>query len=283
MPLSGYDLGYGIALPLVVALFAMINLRWMLPADVAQRYSPAVAWLTGTLLGYWLLRLGPFVPQLHWHWLPWVMLGTFSIGVVGASRNLMLLDRLLLFLLGGLVAGWLLFPGWDTVWPPREQYFLGWVAYVVALALILNAQSERLAGSTFALVLTLTAVTGGVLLAHSGSLRFAQMLWAAAAACGGLTVAARLDKNSQHLDGFAFPFTLFVSAMMLIGHVNSFSKIPIYSYAFIPLAPCSLLILRGKPQSQGLKGFAFMIGLPVAVLATAVGIAFWYEPFSTGY
>ena len=128
----------------------------------------------------------------------------------------------------------------------------------------------------------MTCLSGAILLMHSGSLLFGQIGFTAAGATLGLTIAARVDKNSRSLDGLAYPVVFFLCTSMMIGHTNSFGKIPINSYVLIPCAPLGLFLSMNGPLSggKGVKGISLQVLIPLLICAAALGTAFWFEPLT---
>lgn len=279
IPLTSRDLGYGIGIPALVGLALLWNLRWMLPTDLGRRYAPSLALGGGVIAGYFLLPLGPVQPETHWHFLPHALLIAAVVGIVSASNDLILLDRLLLYSIVSLGISFVLIPTWDDLNPPRLQYLSGLSAMIVVLALLYGRLIEHAPGPFLPFIFCVTSICGAVLLAHSGSLLFGQIGLTAVGSLLGMTLACRLDKNSQSLDGLGFPLAIFLCCSMMIGQTNSFSSIPIYAYAVLPVAPLGLFMTANSKQS-GIKGLLVRLLLPALICGVALGIAFWFEPIT---
>lgn len=280
MPFNWNDLSYGFGLPTLSALLLLMNMRWMFPVNFARRYAPSVAFVAAFQVGYWLLKLGPVYPEGHWQWLPHLLVVAAIIGVVSASQDLNVIDRVLLATVATIISAILLVPNWQDLTFPRQEYMLGWSLLVIILAQFYNSISLKFPATIFPAVLCLTCLTGAVLMTHSGSLLFGQIGLASAGGTLGLTVAAIFDKRSRSMDGLAYPMTFFLCTTMLIAEVNSFTEIPFASYLLIPCAPLGLWLASVGPLSRfkGTSGSAIQFGIPLLICSISLGLAVWYEP-----
>lgn len=261
-----------------------MNLRWMLPQSIGRRYAPAVAFTGAFQIGYWSLKLGTLIPEGHWQWLPHCLAVAAIVGAISASSDLTLLDRFLLYAIAAAGMSFLLIPTWEELAPPRPQYIMIWSGTVVALTLLLHPLVKNLPGVILPWTFFATSMTAAVILTHSGSLLFGQIGIAAMGGLLGITLVSAIDRNCRSLDGIEFPIAVYLCSVMMIGHVNSFSNIPVSAYAIVPFAPLGLTLSLFGPLAT-LKGRSLVIAqllLPLIICATALGIAFWFEPLSSG-
>jgi hypothetical protein len=114
-----------------------------------------------------------------------------------------------------------------------------------------------------------------VVLALSGSLRFAQIALAMAAALFGIVIVAAVRRDESQLTGIALLFSVASVGCLLIGRVNSFSNVPLASYLMIPAAPLFAWCGCIAPLARysGVKRMLAIVTVPLAILAAAVLIA----------
>jgi len=278
MPFSLNDVLLGFALPALWAGGVFAVLSRFSPEDALRRFGPSVGLVGGFLLGYFLLKLGPAVPDPdnHWHWLPFAMLLPLITGPVSQAKGVSGFESILLSVLVAAVAGWWLVPDWEALDPSRATHLIVWGALVVVLIGVTEPLSRRFSGTIFGLVLFITMTFAAAVLALSGILRFAQMAGAGAGALAGLALACRFgSEEANSLPGLAGGFVLLCCGSLLIGQVNSFSDIPLASYLLVPLAPTSLWLFVRGPLSrwEGTKGFLARAGLPLIISAIALVLA----------
>lgn len=275
MPFSAMDVLLGFVLPALWAGGVFALLSRFSPDGFCARFAPSVAFVGGFLLGYFSLKLGPLVPESHWHWLPYVMLLPLVVGPVSVATGVTLLERLLLYALASVIAFWCLVPVRESLEPSRAALLLVSAGAVVLLACLLEPLSRKFSGSFFALILFLTLTFAAVLLAFSGSLRFAQIAGAGAGALAGVTGVCRLVPKADSLSGLSIGFVLFLWGILLVGRVNSFSNVPLASYLLIPLAPASLWLVTLGPLSRlkGKKRLLVSASLPIVISLVAIALA----------
>jgi hypothetical protein len=240
VPFSITDLLFGIVVPALVAGTVLFLVTRFAALEVLKRSAAAVALAAGFLAGYGLLGLGPWKPQSHWHWLPYnLLLSLVALPLVGRVSGRWIIQGLLSLLVAG-AAAWVLVPTWPDLAPPRTIQMVVWTVAVVAMTLLLEPLTRRVSGRLLPLVLTATLLAAAIVLALSGSLRFAQIAGLGMAALAGMTVAASRVGTAEPLSGAALSFSLLVSGLLLVGHVNSFSAVPTISYVLVPPAPLLL-------------------------------------------
>lgn len=278
MPFSATDLLYGFVTPAAVAGVALFLLR-LIPADVAQRSAATVALVGGCWAGYWLLSLGPWQPETHWHWLPWAVLMALATGPVSCARGVSSVEQVALCVLVSTVAAWSLVPTWPSLDPPRLAQAGALAGYAVILASLLGPLTKRFKGPFLPAVLAVTLLAAAIVLALSGSLRFAQIAGAGAGAMFGIGIAAQLDKKADSLRGAAMAFTLLTAGALYVGQVNSFSNVPLASFALVPLAPLALwpCTLGSLARQTGWRRWLSHAGLPAIVIALGLGLAAYAE------
>lgn len=275
MPVSITDLLYGILAPAALAGALFVLLGRGLPSDIAKRFAATAGLAAGFCLGYGLLELGPWIPETHWHWLPAAVVATLAAGPVARAGGVSWLERSLLYVLLAAVTGWFLIPTWNDLEPSRTTLLAGWCGYVVLVSLLLEALCSRATGGGLPLVLILTLLAAAVVLALSGSLRFAQIAGAGMGAMLGIGVTLVWSGTKDGLRGGMLAFTVFAAGALLIGRLNSFSDVPWASYLLVPVAPLALWLSVTGPLGKvtGWKRWLLQIGLAMLPLAAAVLLA----------
>jgi hypothetical protein len=172
-------------------------------------------------------------------------------------------------------AAWVLVPTWDDLEPSRTVYLVVTVIYVTGLTGLLEPLARRFQGPLLPAMLWATMTTAAVVLALSGSLRFAQIALAGAAALFGIMLVACFRRNANMLTGVSSIFSVMAIGSLLIGQVNSFSEVPLSSYVLVPLAPLLLWFCTTGPLSrlEGVKRSFAYASLPIGVLVGAVLLA----------
>lgn len=264
----------GFAIPAAVAGIAVFVLQ-ITPGDLPKRFAASVALVGGTLVGYWWPGLGPWLPREATHWLPYAALATLAVGPVSSVKGVSWIERLLMFLLVALVAGWFLVPVRESLEPARWMQILIWATSVAALASLLHPLIKHFPGPFLPAILTVTLLCGAVVIFLGDIASFAQTAAAAAAAMLGITVAAFFLRKADALRSVALTFAVLTSGLMLIGKTETFADVPTASYALVPFAPLALWMGAIGPLSK-LTGWRRWLAqgiLPLAVLFVAVALA----------
>ncbi|QDS86030.1 hypothetical protein EC9_01880 [Rosistilla ulvae] len=269
------DILYGGCLPAAVAVLVFVVMSRGLPEQVGLRYASASALTLGFLAGYAMLALGPWAAESHWHWLPYALLVASVAGPIAAAEGVHAVERWLLFAILGGTFAWFLVPEWDDLQPSWAVHASILTIYIACLAGGLESLARRMPGPLLPATLWMTLSATAVALALSGSLRFAQIALAGAAAMFGLAILAWFRPARTSLVGSGFAVAVLAAGSLLIGRVNSFSEVPLATYLLIPLAPLALFASLAGPLSrvEGFKGVAFRLALPILLLGVAVGLA----------
>ena len=275
MPFSLNEIQNGSAVPAIVAAILLLIVRRLLPRDLGERYGSAMPALAGFLTGYCLLNLAPWVPATHWHWMPYALIAASIAGPVACADGVKYGERALLFGVVAAITAWFFVPTWEDLDPSRRVYLIGMVAYIVGLACLLEPLSQRLPGPLLPAVLWLTLTAAAIVLALSGSLRFAQIGLTGAAPFLGISLAAWADRKANHLTGVGLLFAVLSVGALSIGQVNSFSSVPLVAYVIIPVAPLTLWLTMVGPLAKltGARRWAVNALLPIAVLASGILLA----------
>ena len=287
MPFTVTDILYGGAMPAFVAGLLMLILRWLLPDAFEKRYTVVIAFVTGFFVGYGMLSLSPWIPTAHWHWLPWMLLAATVVGPVSCANGVARIERWLLYALLALGVGWMLVPTWEDLEPARWIQLICFALYVVGWVAIMQPVERRSAGPLLPAVLSVTLAAAAIILALSGSLRFAQIAGAGAAAMAGIFLVNCWDREPGRLSGFGLVFAILVIGSLLVGRVNSFSDVPLVSYLLVPLAPLGLWLTEAKPLGQFSSWQRSLAGgvVALAILGAAISMAILAEwsTLSGGY
>lgn len=290
MPFSGNDLLWGLAAPLLTAA----GLRCLLvliirqftgetknDSDSTQKVSTATTsasaletslpLVVGAAVGYFMLKLGPWVPDAHYEWLPIgitiAMLTASTVGLLGNSA----LTRFVLlpFSYAAVAAavGYLLMPTWEDLSPPYGPYLLCWCISVAAVSIATEFSPES-SRWPFAVVWLGTCLAVAAIAAISESLRFAQVAGLTFGASLGLAVTG-LFLGRSLLGGIGLTLTTYLSGILLIAHVNSWSDVRMISY-WLPLAgPLLAAVLGGVlPQKVSPAIRATLVILAAAIPST---------------
>jgi hypothetical protein len=259
----------------VPAIVAVV-VAWLWRRGTSEGWQPLglpLAFIVGFHAGYWLLGLGPARPESHWQWLPWLLLLTLPVGVRPLSNRSAIGARVGLTIVVAAVSGWLLVPTWEHLEPSRIVHLAVLTTAVVLVATALQPLTTRIPSPWLLVNLTGVLAAGAAVLGLSGNLRFGQIAGCGVAALTGLTIAARFSKGRINADGLVLPFTLLVTALMLIGRVHSFSEVPLVSYLLPPVAPLSLwLATNDRIARAGVRRWLVLL-LPLVVCGVAVGVA----------
>ena len=274
MPFTPKDIIFGGVMPGMVAATVMLVVRRISRSDT-DRHAASLATVSGFLVGYGLLSLAPWKPAAHWHWLPYALLVAAAVGPITCIERISRLERLVLYSLVALVAGCALVPSWEDLVPSRTVHLAVFTIYVVVSAFLLRPLLAKHTGPVLPVVLWATMTATAIVLALSGSLRFAQIALAMAGALFGIVVVASVWRDDCYVNGVALMFSIATVGSLLIGRVNSFSEVPLASYLIIPVAPLSAWCGSMRPFSRlnGLKQTLARVALPLALLAIAVAMA----------
>lgn len=250
----------------------------------------------GFLLGYWLLKLGPVVPEFDRDWLPYApVLALVPTLIPGQSLNRLKLQLLVLAIVV-IILAWLLVPTWDNLEPSPVVHRVAWSAYTFLLSsgmlLIVRAdepphqllsgeqsvqQDNRASRSgsrllSFLIVATLAASSALLLLADI--LLFCKSMLVATAAFSGWAIAYWFFQCRSTPGGITLVYTLLICATMLTGKVNSFSSVPTASYLILPLTPLAYgLALPVQSVKPAWKRTLLVIVVALAICGVALGPA----------
>ncbi|MEZ6060560.1 MAG: hypothetical protein R3C19_09380 [Planctomycetaceae bacterium] len=269
MPFDLKDLTHGFLLPAVAAAAVFLLLRTALPFHAARRLPSPLALVTGFLVGYWLLELGPVKPKSARDWLP-AMVVLATAGTLTPWRSLKVRGAIVLVVAA--LSAWLLVPNWGRLETTERAFVMAWHVMLVPMILCLEPLEERLTDWAFPAALTGVAACAAIILLLCGSLRFCQTAGCGTGALAGMSLVCFSGRRQTVLSGIVLPYTILLSGILLIGRIGSFSEVPWFCYVLPPLAPLALWIAAVRPLSQltAAKAAALRIGLPLAVCAAAV-------------
>ena len=266
MPFSGNDLLWGLAAPLLLAAGLRFAIIWLArqfastensdtdsadaKSDSFARFSgleTSLPFAVGAAVGYYMLNLGPWVPEAHYEWLPLsiaiAVVSAVIAGMAGQSTSIRFVALLIVYAAVACGVGYLLMPSWEDLSPSYFPYLICWIlgVTVVSTATDLSRESYRW---PFAVVWIGTCLAVSAIVAISESLRFAQIAGLTLGASLGLVVIGLLLRRSL-MGGAGLTITTYLAGILLIAHVNSWSDVPISCY-WLPMAgPLSAAILGG--------------------------------------
>ncbi|MEW4565929.1 hypothetical protein AB1K70_25660 [Bremerella sp. JC770] len=284
MPFSGNDLLWGLAAPLLVAAglrFVLAGIARLLvqgdqpDTDSDATATPAmpagtsletsVALVAGAAVGYFVLKLGPWVPDAHYEWLPLgiviAMLVASVVGLLGQSPLVRFAVLPVSYAAVAAGVGYLLMPTWDDLSPAYAPYLASWCVVVVLVSVTTELAPEGRRWP-FAVVWLGTCLAAAAIVAISESLRFAQIAGLTFGASLGL-VAVGLMMRRSLLGGVGLTLTTYLAGILLIAEVNSWSDVPLVSY-WLPMA---------GPLFAAVLGMLLPAKVPAALRATLVILA----------
>lgn len=265
--------GYGGITPLIVSGTVVFLIRRCCADDVAVRYAVPLGLLAGFTAAYGLLPWAPLRPEAHWHFLPYVAAAAVLIGPVALAGGVLRRERWALHFAIGLLTALLLIPDWEEIAPMRTRYLAAVAVGVPFLSVSIESLAARIQGALPAAVLVVAFITGAFVLEESGSLKFAQLGGAVAAAMAGCIIAiTRFGRSGPQFRSVALPVSTLLVGLIFSGYVNSFSGIPASAYALVVVSPLAVAICLLPAASKLSAGRKWTVGFTavLAVLAAAV-------------
>ena len=276
MTLPVREVSLGLAAPAAASVVVWFVVRKCISSDVAQRHAASLAFGVGTLLGVALLNLTPVQPTSHWHWLPYMLLLSMTIGPIADADGVHWLERALLFGSIAVIGGLVLAPTWDNVTPSRPTQFGIWVGAVMVVSLTCHELARR-GGAVFVTCMMFSAGSGAVVLVLSGNMRLAQELGAGASALAGLVAALYFTSGGSKSLGISLPAAVFILGCLWTGQVNSFSDVPLICYLLPAAAPLTqVVVIRGVPGLSSRAADIVRLILVAVTGAVAVTVAALY-------
>ena len=245
----------------VSILVAGLICWWPRVASMAGPASLSLAFTTAWAAQPWT----PIVPQSPWDWMPWISLVTGLLGVAlafGQPRSI----TWPLFAAVTVLSVMLAVPDFANLYPPRRQSMALVATSIVLLVLILERLSARVHNALLAVCYMTTGVSGAIVLAQSGSMKFAQICGMLTAALAGSLVWTWHTNAKHMLSGVSVSFFAVLVNLMFVGYADSLSKVPEYAYALVPFAPVVLWVTaipsRGRPcRICRIVGYLLFTGL----------------------
>ncbi|MGH7201182.1 MAG: hypothetical protein ACREJB_11290, partial [Planctomycetaceae bacterium] len=253
--------------------------RWFGGA-AGRRHAAAWAVAGGFFTAYALLSWAPLRPSAHWEWLPYLGVVAAVLGPVGLVDGIRWPERWAVWLVAALLAAWFLVPDWSEIEPHRPAYLAILTGLLFLTTVLFDALADRVDGRLFAAVLGVTAIAGAVVLAESGTMKFAQLAGVLAAALAGSVLAMLCGATAVRFRGAVPAVVLLLGGLMFAGYVNSFSSVPAASYLLVAIAPLPLGICRfgplaSLPRRVGIAAQLLVVLVPIVV---AVALASTAEP-----
>lgn len=259
-------IGLGIAAPAAIAAVVFVLLRYALPADVAQRYATPVAFAVACIVGNFLSKSSPFIPERHWHWLPYLTIGAAIVGAVAASKSLRYFERLSLWVLAAAVAAWLLMPDWTILSLSSAFWVPAVLAAIVLETVVLEPLVAQAPPRTMMWALTITAIAVAVFIAGFVAIVFGQVALIPAASLGGCAVGSMFSRTAS-IQGIALPFVTTIGGWAFVGAVEP--QRPLLFLLIAPLAPLALWCFVSGPLTQ-MRGVTAVCARLAAVSAILI-------------
>lgn len=300
MPFSQKDILLGLVVPALASMIVVAVVAWLSRKRDSTGTAAAPAVVLGFLLGYWLLKLGPVVPEFDRDWLPYTAVCALVPAMIPRQSRHSFKLQLLALAIVVIVSAWVLVPTWDSLEPSRTVHLAVWTIYTFALSAGLLSiaragdwpqrssndeeplrqvkDASRSGGLLFLFLMLATLSAASALLLLSESLLFCQIMLAGTAAFAGLALvyatASRFFQFRPSLSGAALVYSILVSAAMLTGKVNSFSDVPTSSYLILPLTPLAYgLALPARSGELSWKQTLLVIVVALAICGLAMGLA----------
>ena len=254
---------------LVVPLFAAAGLRlilafisdWLFVRPSAEgsvnvEAVPAksvLAWETclplalGAGLGYFLLPLGPWVPEVEYEWIAaavaLAVLVSCVIGFLGSHWSVRFIGLPIVYAATIAAVGYALMPTWEDLWPDYRTYLIFWCMGAWLLSVAID-QSTLLKSWPFAVVMLGTCLAAAGIALLSESMRFAQITGLTVAVVLGLSLVGLVLRRPL-LSGLGLPLVVYLAGMLLIAQTNSFSEVPFACY-WLPMGGLFLSVVVGQ-------------------------------------
>lgn len=267
------DLGLGFAVPALAAAIIVLVLRTkQLRSNTTERYAASLAIFVGFFLGYRLIPLGPWMPDVDWHWIPYAVVGAAIVGSATLADGISRVDQTLLTLFAAAALACAIVPTFDDLAPTYPYQFAALVTCVLLFSLLFEPISERLPGPTTPAILIATGLVAAAILLLSGSLGFMQIAFALVGSLCGVIAVAFLQREVNALRGAAPLLASLLCGLLLVGRAYSFSSVPTLSYLLVPLAPLTLGLVAFGPVGRLSPRWklTLQIALPLIVLASAL-------------
>ncbi|MBA3312442.1 MAG: hypothetical protein M3552_03850 [Planctomycetota bacterium] len=270
MDLSIEYLGKAVAAPAAIALLLFVALRKTLPRDLALRYAGPVAFGAAMIAGCLLTGSVTFVPDRHWHWLPYLAFGASLIGGIAACESLRWFERAVLWLLASLVAAWLVVPDWASLSPSRGIWIIALVAGLAVLTASGEFLSVKVPAPTFlwSLILAATCVAG--LIVGFVSLTFGKIAIIPAAALGGCLLGAMIDRTPT-VRGLGLSYAVVIGGWAFVGTVEP--QRPVLFLLIAALAPLALWCCVFGPVSRLRGWYALLAQTGVVAIVLTIAVA----------
>lgn len=269
-----------VAVPAAASVAVLLLWRRACPQTAGPRHAAAWAVGGGFLVGYLFLPSAPVVPASHWQWLPYVGLVAMILAPVGLAEGVRLPERWGLHLVLAVAAAWFLVPDWAEIEPQRPLYFGALAGSLLLLVVVLDRLSFHIPDASMPVLVCVTAFAGAVVLAQSGSMKFAHLAGVIGAVNLGYALVTVFGSWSPSFQSAVPVVVILLGGLMFAGDVNSFSDVPRASYVLVPVAPlgaavCLLRPVRSWPRSRRIAVQAAGVLVP---LAAGVALALQAEP-----
>ncbi|MEX0717217.1 MAG: hypothetical protein WD066_11545 [Planctomycetaceae bacterium] len=266
---------YGVLAPALVAAVASCLARRVLPAATAARHAGAFAFSAGVCAGYALLpEWAPWIPERHWHWLPYLAIGAAVVGPIALAEGVGWFERWMLLVPLAIVASWLLVPRWPNLDPPRTTLVPAVAGYFFLLAVLLDGLPDRVPGRMLPGALFVSAAVVATVILDQASVSLARAAGLSACALGGIAAAFGRRATAMELRGLVPAFATIVGGMAFAGCIEPTE--PLFALLLIPAAPLALWFLAWGPLRGSVTTRATLARGTLFVLALIVGAAAIY-------
>lgn len=259
----------------ITALLVGFSIRWWARDAAASCFVLPAAFASAFACSVLALMSWQWVPQRHWHWLPWVTLLAAALGPVrlGHARRDLIRPALIFGL--GLTSAWFLVPTWESLSPPRTIFVPALAVYLTSLILLQERLADRFSELTLLACFGLTALAVALAVASQVSLTYGLIGVAAAAGWAGCLAAAGLAKSPCPTQGLMAAHVIAVAGAAWVGLIEP--DPPLYALALFPAVPLLLLALpKPKIEHRVATGWRSLEWLPlVTVSASAAVVLCW--------
>ena len=271
-------LGYGGAIPAVVALATSFLCRKCLPAAIRDEYAAAIGLAAGFFVGYaFLPSWAELQPKRHWQWLPYLAAGVALVGPIGAAKSSRRHNRIAVAIIVSLAVSWFLVPTWQRLDPIRYYWMAGLAAYLFLLITGLDSLAVKLPASRFFPgALTFVSATIAATTAYAVSAKYGQVTGVATAAVLGCWLAVPMFDSVRYARGLSPSFGILVGGLAFVGCIEP--NPPLLALLLLPATPLGLWSFSAGPLSRlrgmsALAAHAAAIVLPVGLVVGWIAVA----------
>jgi hypothetical protein len=271
---------WGIAVPAVASVFIFGLTRWLLPADVGERYSLAVAFAAAYCIGYALLPewvRGELIPKRHWHWIFYLAPAAALFGPVTLADGVYRVERWLHWLVAAFISALLLAPNWSNLQPPRSVWLIVLSVYLFLFPALLEPLARNLAPRMYLAILTLSSACIAALILAAISVTYGRVAVIGVGGIAGCWLASFIGPKAGAVRGFSFVYAVVVGGWAFVGCIEPQPpQQPAVGFLLAAMAPATqwLCVKRPMGRREGVAAIVVQLLVVLAVLGLFAGWVF---------